>query len=154
PAALPFVTLASRAHVPAMAFRSLAAPSGGSSGRTPSSPSMTIQGIIPSMEELRSLFPEDFDQHPFRPTAVELAVEDLLPRPAVEPALGDGHDDLASHDLPLQVGVGVVLARAVVEVDVGGGVEGCQPLEPALVVLVQAGLVVVDEDRGRDVHGI
>ena len=49
-------------------------------------------------------------------SAVELAVEDLLPGAEVELAVGDRHDHLAAHDLPLQVGVGVVLAGAVVVV--------------------------------------
>ena len=36
----------------------------------------------------------------------------------------------------------------------GDGVERGQLLQPLLVVLVQPGLVVVDEDRRRDVHGV
>ena len=60
--------------------------------------------------------PDHLDQHPLRPSAVELAVEDLLPGAEVELAVGDRHDDLAAHDLPLHVGVGVVLAGAVVVV--------------------------------------
>src|SRR5262249_44805365 len=41
-------------------------------------------------------------------------------------------------------------------VPVAGGrrVERGQALQPRLVVLVQPGLVVVDEDRGGDVHGV
>ena len=95
---------------------------------------------------LVSLFPDDLHQHPLRPAAVELAVEDLLPRAEVELALGDGHDDLPAHDLPLHVGVGVVLAGAVVVVGFGRRVERGQLLQPLLVVVVQARLVVVDED--------
>ena len=75
------------------------------------------------------LLPNDLDQHPLAPAAVELAVEDLLPRAEVELALGDGHDDLAAHDLPLQVGVGVVLAGAVVVVVLRRRVAG--PASPA-----------------------
>src|SRR5262245_12379812 len=100
------------------------------------------------------LFPDDLDQHPLGAAAVELAVEDLLPGAEVEPAAGDGDDDLAAHHLALVVGVGVVLAGAVVAVALRAGVERRQLLEPALVVLVQAGLVVVDEDARRDVHGV
>ena len=48
--------------------------------------------------------------------AVELAVEDLLPRTEVELALGDRDDDFAAHDLALHVRVGVVFAGAVVRV--------------------------------------
>ena len=86
----------------------------------------------------RMLFPDHLDQHPLRPVAVELAVEDLLPRAEVELALGDRDDDLAAHDLPLQVGVGVVLAGAVVVVVVRVGVERGELLQPDAEVVVQA----------------
>src|SRR5258708_4161942 len=45
-----------------------------------------------------TLLPNDLDQHPLRPIAVELAVKDLLPRPEVAFALGDPHDDLLVHE--------------------------------------------------------
>jgi len=48
--------------------------------------------------------------------AVELPVKDLLSGAQVELAVGDGHDDLAAHDLPLHVRVGVVLARVIVAI--------------------------------------
>jgi len=63
-----------------------------------------------------SLLPNDLDQHPLGSSPIKLAVEDLFPWPEVELALGDGHDDLPAHDLPLHVGVGVILARPVVPV--------------------------------------
>jgi hypothetical protein len=90
----------------------------------------------------------------FRPAAVELAVEDLFPGAEVELAVGDGHDDLPAHHLPLHVGVGVVLAGAVVGVALGRSVEGSELLQPLLVVLVQSRFVVVDEHAGRDVHRV
>src|SRR5581483_4565966 len=96
---------------------------------------------------------DHLDQHALSPAAVELAVEDLLPRAEVELAARDRDDDLAPHDLPLQVGVGVVLAGVVVAVLLGRSVRG-EALEPALVVLVEARLVVVDEDGRGDVHGV
>src|SRR5258705_1622644 len=99
-------------------------------------------------------FPDDLDQHALLAAAVELAVEDLLPRAEVELAAGDRHDRLAPHDLALVVRVGVVLARPVVMVALRAGIERRQLLEPALVVLVEAGLVVVDEHTGRDVHRV
>ena len=64
----------------------------------------------------RGLLADDLHQHALRPAAVEFAVENLLPRAEVELAVGDGDHDFAAHDLPLQVGVGVVLAGAVVAV--------------------------------------
>ena len=39
--------------------------------------------------------PEDLDQYPLPPAAVELAVEDLLPGAEVEPAVRDRHHHLS-----------------------------------------------------------
>jgi len=91
-------------------------------------------------------FSNDLHQNPLPPLPVKLAVEDLLPRSKVQLPLGDGDDDLAAHDLPLYVGVGVVLTGAVVVVLGRGGVGG-ELLQPDLVVVMQAALVVVDENR-------
>ena len=57
-----------------------------------------------------------FTRTRFLPLPVELTVVDLLPGPEVELSARDGHDHFAPHDLPLQVGVTVVLARPVVAV--------------------------------------
>ena len=65
---------------------------------------------------MRDLLADDFHQDPLAPTAVELAVEDLLPVPEVELGLGDRYHDFAPHDLPLHVGVSVIFAGAVVPV--------------------------------------
>ena len=51
-----------------------------------------------------------------RPPAVELAVEDLLPGPEVEPALGHRDDHLVVDEQVLEVRVAVVLAAAVVAI--------------------------------------
>jgi hypothetical protein len=49
--------------------------------------------------------PDDLNQHLLVSIAVEFAIEDLLPRAEVEATAGDGEDDLAAHDLSLQIGV-------------------------------------------------
>src|SRR5690606_5822585 len=107
---------------------------------------------------LPGLFADDLYQHPLAATAVEFAVEDPLPRPEVESPVGHGDDHFATHHLALEVGIGVVLAGPVVAVApalrIGPRVERGELLEPALVVLVQPALVVVDEHRGGDVHGV
>ena len=70
-----------------------------------------------------------------------------------EPPLGDGHHHLAAHHLALDVGVGIVLAGVVVPVLADGGV-GHQAFQPFGLIVVQPALIVVDEHRGGDVHGI
>ncbi len=50
------------------------------------------------------------------------------------------------------MGVGVVFAGAVMAVGAGRLVRR-QFLEPDFVIVVEAGLVVVNEDRGGNVHG-
>jgi SagB-type dehydrogenase family enzyme len=84
--------------------------------------------------------------------AVELGVEDPLPWPEVERAVGDRQHDLVRHQVPLEVGVRVVLA-VVVPVLVGRCV-GRKALEPVVDVLDQARLGVVHVDRRRDVHRV
>src|ERR1041385_3907895 len=59
---------------------------------------------------LRDSFSNNFHQRAFAPAAIKLAVEYLFPRPEVEFAFGDGHDDLAPLDLPLHMRIRVVLA--------------------------------------------
>jgi hypothetical protein len=96
------------------------------------------------------LFTYDLDQHPFPPAAVELPVKDPLPGAKIEPAVGHRHDHLATHDLPLQVRVGIVLAGAVVPILVDRCVR-CKFFEPHLVIVVQAALIVVDEHARSNV---
>lgn len=93
----------------------------------------------------RALVADDFYEDSFAAAAVEFAVEDLFPRAEIEFAAGDGDDDLAAHDGAFEVGVGVVLAGAIVVVGVVRFL-GRELFKPALVVAVEAGLVVVDED--------
>ena len=66
------------------------------------------------------LLTDDFHQDALPATAVKLAVENLLPRAKVQTAVCNRHDDLAPHDLPLQMGVAVVLAGAVMTVAADG----------------------------------
>ena len=55
----------------------------------------------------------DLHDHPLPPLAIELGVEDLLPRPEIQLAVGDRHDDLVPHDRALEVRVGIVFAGLV-----------------------------------------
>ena len=98
------------------------------------------------------LFADDFHQHAFAAAPVKLAVKNLFPGPEIEPAPGYGHHYLPAHDLPLQMGIGVILAD-VVAIPGDRGVGG-QVFQPDLVVVMQPGLIVIDEDAGGDVHGI
>src|SRR3954471_24865420 len=99
------------------------------------------------------LFADYFDEHALAAAAIEFAVENLFPRPEVQFGFGDGHYDLPSHDLPLQVGVGVVLSGAIVFV-LGSGRVGREPFEPGVIVMKQPILGVVDVNAGRNVHGV
>lgn len=50
-------------------------------------------------------------------TPIELTVENLLPRPKIQLALGNRHDHLAPHQLALDMGVAIVLSGFVVPID-------------------------------------
>ena len=80
-----------------------------------------------------ALLPDDLYQHPFPSLLIEIPVVDLLPRPEVEPPLGDRHHYLSSHDLPLDVRVGVILACFIVPVLAHRLMRG-QLLEPAVII--------------------
>jgi hypothetical protein len=56
-------------------------------------------------------------------------------------------------DLPLHVRIGIVLAGVVVAILLKGLMRR-QLLEPYAVIVVQAGFVVIDKHRGRNMHGI
>ena len=96
---------------------------------------------------------DNLDQHSFLAATVEFAVENLFPRTEIEFAVGDGDDDFAAHDLAFQVGVGVVFAGAVVSIGGGRRVRR-EFFQPDVVIVMQPALVVVDEDRCGDVHGV
>src|SRR5450759_3559145 len=51
------------------------------------------------------LLAQHLDDEPFVTTPIELAVEDGLPGPEVEPAVGDRDDHLVVHQQVLEVGV-------------------------------------------------
>jgi hypothetical protein len=96
---------------------------------------------------------DDFDQHSFAPPPIELTVEDLLPRTEVELAARDRHHHIAPHHLALKVCVPVVLPRPVVLV-LRDRLVGCEPLQPTLIVIVEAALIIVDEDGSGDMHRV
>ena len=130
------------------------------------------------------LLTNDFYQYSFCPSAVELAIEDLLPRSEIELAFGDGQDDLVmdeqalqvavavrlagavmavivavgrhhhfpTHDLPLMVGIAVILTCAIMMIGLWRRIIGSQFFQPSLVVFVQALLIIVDEHRCGYVH--
>ena len=99
-------------------------------------------------------FSDDFDQDTFSPHAVKFAVVDLFPGAEVQFAFGDGDNDFTSHDLALEVCIGVVFAGAVVVVVFRRGVERSQVFQPDSKVVEQSAFGIVDEDRGGDVHGV
>jgi hypothetical protein len=96
--------------------------------------------------------PDDLHEHPLGPMSVEFAVEDLFPGTEVKFTLGDGDNNLPAHDLPFQVGVGVVLAGSVVMVMVGIGIERSELFQPDSEIVVEAALIVIDENGACDVH--
>ena len=100
-----------------------------------------------------SSLPNHLHQHSLASPPVELPVEDLLPRPKVQLTIGHCHHDLAAHDLPLDVHIGIVFPRIVMPV------LACRLMrrdlfQPGIMVMLQPGLVIVDEHPRRDVHGV
>src|SRR5262245_13547187 len=100
-----------------------------------------------------TLFSDNLYQHPFSPPAVELAVENLLPRTKIELALGNGDDNFAPHHLSFHVRIGIVFAGIVVAILLDRFV-GRYFFQPDAVIVMEAGFVVIDKHRRGNVHGI
>ena len=97
------------------------------------------------------LLSDDLHQHTLAPAPVEFTVKDLLPRTEVEPAFRNGDDDFAAHDLTLDMGIAVILAGLVMLIRC---LVRSQALQKRIVVPQQSGLIIVDIDTGRDMHGV
>ena len=106
--------------------------------------------IVPARD---ASVPDYFDEGAFASSSVKFAVEDLFPGAEIEFAFGDGDDDFAAHDLAFEMGVGIVFAGAVVMV-LRGWLVRREFFQPDFVVVMEAGLVVVYENRCGDVHGV
>lgn len=100
------------------------------------------------------LFPDDLNKHAFFAAAVKLAVKNLLPRAEIQLALGYCNHYLPAHNLTFKMRVGIIFAGAIMKVAFGTGVKWGKNLQPALIVLMQAGFVVVYEYGGCYVHCI
>src|ERR1035441_4803713 len=83
------------------------------------------------------LFPNDLDQSTFLAPAIELAIKNLLPRSEVELAVRNRDHHLPPHHLPLQMSIGIVLARAIMQV-LRRRLMRSQFLEPFVVIGMQA----------------
>src|SRR5690349_7892510 len=101
------------------------------------------ENLRPLSDVLRyDLLADDLHEHALASISVKFAVKDLLPRTEIELAVGDRDHDFASHNAALQVGIGVVFARAIVLVSRDRLVRR-KSFEPLVEIAVQAGLVVV-----------
>src|SRR6185369_7112168 len=96
-----------------------------------------------SKARILSLLANDLDEHALLAASIEFAVENLLPGTEIEFAVGDRHDNFASHHLAFDVGIGIVFAGVVVAVLFGGRVRH-EAFEEVVVVLQETGLVIVD----------
>ncbi|MPM75272.1 hypothetical protein SDC9_122264 [bioreactor metagenome] len=76
----------------------------------------------------------------------------MLPGAEVQSSVGDGDDDLAPHDLAFEMGVSVVLIAVVVILFMR--FLRRKFFQEAFEIPMETGFVIVDEDRGGDVHGI
>jgi hypothetical protein len=101
-----------------------------------------------------ALLANHLDQHSFGTSAVEFIVEDLLLGPKVELSIRNRDHDLPPHDLAFQMSVGVIFARPIMRISLRRCIKSGEVFQPLLIILVQSGLIVVDEDRSRNVHRI
>ena len=98
------------------------------------------------------LFSDDFYEDSFFSFAVEFAVEDLLPGAEVKFGICYGDDNFTSHYRSFEMSVSVIFGAIVVILRVW--FFGGEFFEPGFEILMKARFVIVDEDRGGDVHRI
>lgn len=96
------------------------------------------------------LLTNNLHKQPLLAIAVELVIKDVLPRAEMELAVSDRYNDLPTHDLSFQVGIGVIF-KAIVLILAVRFLRG-QLFQPDLIVVVQARFVVVNEHAGGNVH--
>lgn len=96
------------------------------------------------------LLSDDLDDDPFGALPIEFAVEEALPRAKVDPAIGDGQDDLVMQQEVFEVGIAVILTCLVMAI---GGIYGCKLLGPFHDVAVEARFLILDDNRCGEVHG-
>ena len=91
-------------------------------------------------------------QDPFSSFPIEFPIENLLPGAQIQFPVGDSHHSLPAHDLAFEMRIGIVL-KAIMGI-LGMGLFGSQFFQPFLEIRVQAGFIVIDEDRCCDMHRI
>jgi hypothetical protein len=96
------------------------------------------------------LLPYYFDDDTLGTLPIKLAVEDTLPGTSIEFAIGNGNDDLVVEQEVFEMGITIIFARLVMVIV---WIFGRQFLHPLHDIAVEAGFLVVDDDRGSDVHG-
>ena len=92
----------------------------------------------------------DFDDDLFAALPIEFTVEETLPRTKVNPAIGDGQDDLVMEQEVFEVGIAVIFTCLMMAI---AGIFGCDSLCPFHDIAVEAGFLVLDDDRCSEVHG-
>lgn len=99
------------------------------------------------------LLPDQLHQDPFSPLAIKLAVKNLFPGPKIKAPRRDRDHHFPAHDLPLEVRIPIVFPSPVVVIS-AQRLMGGEIFQPAFKIPMQARFIVIDEDRGGDVHGI
>src|SRR6267154_790729 len=104
-----------------------------------------------SSEQTYSLS-QNLDDHSLLPLAVPLAIKHALPRTEIQLAGRDRHDHLVPDRQAAQVRRRVVLPGFIMAIP-RRIPRGDGPLEPLQDVFPESGLMVIHENRRRDVHG-
>src|SRR5437773_3904491 len=107
-----------------------------------------------SVFSLGLLLANNFYHDSLASATIKLAVENLFPWSKIKPAGGNRNNDFPTHYLSLVMRVAIIFAGAVVMITLWAGIERRQPFKPALVVLVQAGFVIINKHARCYMHGV
>ncbi len=98
-------------------------------------------------------FPDQLHQNPFSAPPIKLTVKNLFPGPKIETPLRDRDHDLAAHDLTFEVRIAIVLPGLIVAIPTER-LMGGKFFQPVLKIPMESPFIVINEDRGGDMHGI
>jgi hypothetical protein len=112
----------------------------------------TVSGGVTFDAGVPSLLSDYLDQYSLLSLTVEFAVEDLFPAAKVELAMGYSDNNFPSHDGSLKMCIGVILegVMSILRMRLLWG----NLLQPFLEVGMKAAFVIIDENRGGDMHGV
>ena len=90
-----------------------------------------------------SSLPYDFHENPFFSSSIKFTVKNLLPCAKIQIPFCYGNNHFPTHDLPLHMGIRIVLTHIVLVLR--NRFMGGQFLQPEFIVVMKAGFIIINK---------